>query len=143
MERLAREPNAYIRPSPAAGALGGVARRTREAMLLCEAAGFDVGIVETVGVGQAEVEVDGMVDTFVLLLSRGGGDELQGIKRGVMELADVVVVTKADGDLQAAANRAAADSDHALHLLRPRMAGWSPPVLLTSAVEDVGIDEVW
>src|SRR5204863_3586165 len=103
MDELAKDPNAYIRPSPTGGALGGVARRTREAMMVCEAAGFDVIIVETVGVGQSETEVDHMVDVFVVLVAPGGGDELQGIKRGVMELVDVLVVTKADGELRNAA----------------------------------------
>ncbi len=143
MDQLASEPNAYIRPSPSGGALGGVATRTRETILVCEAAGFDVVLVETVGVGQSEVEVDDMVDTFVLLVAAGGGDELQGVKRGVMELADVVAVTKADGDLLPAARRAASDYRHALHLLRPKFAGWTAEVLLTSAVTGEGVDEVW
>ena len=115
---------AFIRPSPSGGTLGGVARRTREALLLCEAAGHDVVLVETVGVGQSEVAVAGMVDVFVLLLSPGTGDDLQGVKRGIVELADVVVVNKADGDLAAAAERSAADYANALHLLRPRTEGW-------------------
>jgi LAO/AO transport system kinase len=143
MERLARDPQAFIRPSPSGGALGGVARRTREAGLLCEAAGFDVVVVETVGVGQSEIAVADMVDCFVLLAAPGGGDELQGIKRGIMELADVVVVNKADGDLLPAANRAVADYRHALHLLRPKHEGWEVPVLPTSALEGKGIDETW
>jgi len=143
MAALSRSPLAYIRPSPAGPTLGGVARRTREAMLLCEAAGFDVVLVETVGVGQAEVAVAGMVDTFVLLLAPAGGDQLQGIKRGVMELADLVVVNKADGALLPAAQRAAADHGHALHLHRPRSPAWSPEVLLCSAATGAGIDEVW
>jgi LAO/AO transport system kinase len=143
MAALARNPRAFIRPSPSAGALGGVARRTREAMLVCEAAGFEVVIVETVGVGQSEVEVDDMVDTFVLLLAPGAGDELQGVKRGIVELADVVVVTKADGELLPAARRAAADYRQALHLLRPKHPGWVPPVLLASALDNDGVAEVW
>jgi LAO/AO transport system kinase len=143
MERLARHPHAFIRPSPAAGTLGGVARRTREAMLLCEAAGFDIVLVETVGVGQSEVAVADMVDCFVLLVAPGGGDELQGLKRGIIELADVVVVNKADGDLYAAAMRAVADYRHALHLLRPKLPGWEVPVLPVSSLEGTGIDEVW
>jgi LAO/AO transport system kinase len=143
MEDLAKDPNAYIRPSPSGGALGGVARRTREAMLVCEASGFDVVIVETVGVGQSETEVDQMVDVFVLLVAPGGGDELQGIKRGVMELVDVLVVTKADGDLQAAATQAAADYRHALHLLRPKHADRSAAVAVSSALHREGIDRVW
>ncbi|MEO5680465.1 MAG: methylmalonyl Co-A mutase-associated GTPase MeaB [Acidimicrobiales bacterium] len=143
MGGLATSPHAYIRPSPAGGTLGGVARRTREALLLCEAAGFDVVLVETVGVGQSEVAVAGMVDTFVLLLAPGGGDDLQGIKRGVMELADLVVVNKADGDLLGAARQAAADHVHGLHLQRPRSAAWTPEVLLCSATSGDGVDEVW
>jgi LAO/AO transport system kinase len=143
MASLSRSPLAYIRPSPSGTTLGGVARRTREALLLCEAAGFDIVLVETVGVGQAEVAVAGMVDTFVLLLAPAGGDELQGIKRGVMELADLVVVNKADGALLPAAQQAAAEHRHALHLHRPRSAAWSPEVLLCSAATGGGIDEVW
>ena len=114
-----------MRPSPTGGTLGGVARRTREAMLLCEAAGFDVVLVETVGVGQSEVKVAAMVDLFLVLVAPGGGDELQGIKRGIMELADLVVVNKADGDLAAVAAHTAADYAAALHLVRPRIAGWT------------------
>jgi LAO/AO transport system kinase len=143
MERLARDPSAFIRPSPSGGTLGGVARRTREAALVCEAAGFDVVIIETVGVGQSETAVADMVDCFVLLAAPGGGDELQGIKRGIMELADVVVVNKADGDLRPAANRAVADYRHAVHLLRPKHPGWEVPVLPVSALEGAGVDEVW
>jgi LAO/AO transport system kinase len=143
MEGLVRAPDAFIRPSPSSGTLGGVARRTREAMLLCEAAGFDVVVVETVGVGQSETAVDDMVDTFCLLVSPGGGDQLQGIKRGIMELADLVVVTKADGDLAAAANHAASDHASAVHLLRRKSPAWAPEVLLTSAIEGRGIAEVW
>lgn len=143
MGQLSSSPLAYVRPSPAGATLGGVARRTREAMLVCEAAGFDVILVETVGVGQAEVTVAGMVDTFVLLLAPAGGDELQGIKRGVMELADLVVVNRADGVLLPAAQHAAAEHRHALHLHRPRSPAWSPEVLLCSAATGEGIDEVW
>ena len=143
MERLARDPHAFIRPSPSGGSVGGVARRTREAALLCEAAGFDVIVVETVGVGQSEVAVADMVDCFCLIAAPGGGDELQGIKRGIMELADVVVVNKADGDLLPAARRAIADYRQAVHLLRPKHAGWEVPVLATSALEGAGVDEVW
>ncbi|HEY2032140.1 MAG TPA: methylmalonyl Co-A mutase-associated GTPase MeaB [Rhizomicrobium sp.] len=143
MEKLARDPHAFIRPSPAGTTLGGVARRTREAMLLVEAAGFDVVIVETVGVGQSETAVSEMVDLFVLLLSPGGGDDLQGIKRGVMELADLVLVTKADGDLKAAATRAASDYHAALHLMRPKYPSLPPGVLQVSAIEGVGIVEAW
>ena len=143
MERLARDPDAFIRPSPSGGALGGVARRTREAGLLCEAAGFDVVIVETVGVGQSEIAVADMVDCFVLLAAPGGGDELQGIKRGIMELADVVLVNKADGDLEPAARRAVSDYRHAVHLLRPKHDGWAVPVTAISALSGRGVDEAW
>ncbi|HEY1632328.1 MAG TPA: methylmalonyl Co-A mutase-associated GTPase MeaB [Rhizomicrobium sp.] len=141
MEKLARDPDAFIRPSPAGETLGGVARRTREALLLVEAAGFDVVMVETVGVGQSETAVADMVDLFVLLVPPGGGDDLQGIKRGVMELADLVLVTKADGDLLAAANRAAADYHAALHLMRPKYTGVPASVLKVSSLEGVGIGE--
>jgi LAO/AO transport system kinase len=143
MSELARRPEAFIRPSPSGGTLGGVARRTREAMLVCEAAGFDVVLIETVGVGQSEVAVADLVDLFVLLAAPGGGDELQGIKRGIMELADVVVVNKADGDLLPAAGRAASDLRNALHLMRPKRVGWEVPVLLASAVQGDGIPEAW
>jgi len=143
MERLARNPDAFIRPSPSAGTLGGVARHTREAALVCEAAGFDVIVIETVGVGQSEVAVADMVDCFLLLAAPGGGDELQGIKRGIMELADLIVVNKADGDLLPAANRAVSDYRHAAHLLRPKHPGWEVPVLAVSALQGAGIDEVW
>ena len=143
MERLARDPAAYIRPSPSGGSLGGVARRTREAGLLCEAAGFDVIVIETVGVGQSETAVADMVDCFLVIAAPGGGDELQGIKRGIMELADIVVVNKADGDLAPAARREVADYHHAVHLLRPKHPGWSVPVLATSALDGTGVDEAW
>ncbi|HXM00535.1 MAG TPA: methylmalonyl Co-A mutase-associated GTPase MeaB [Rhizomicrobium sp.] len=143
MEKLARDPGAFIRPSPAGETLGGVARRTREAMLLVEAAGFDVVMVETVGVGQSETAVAEMVDLFVLLVSPGGGDDLQGIKRGVMELADLVLVTKADGDLAKDASRAASDYHAALHLMRPKYPAVSPDVLKVSALEGVGIAAAW
>jgi len=143
MELLARDPNAFIRPSPSGGTLGGVARRTREAMLLTEAAGYDVVIIETVGVGQSETAVADMVDMFVLLLSPGGGDELQGIKRGIMELADLIVVNKADGDLVPAARRAQMEYKTALHLMRPKSAVWTPSVLLASSVKGEGLSEIW
>jgi LAO/AO transport system kinase len=143
MEELTRSPLAFVRPSPTGGTLGGVARRTREAMLLCEAAGFDVVLVETVGVGQSEVKVAAMVDLFLVLVVPGAGDELQGLKRGIMELADLVVVNKADGDLGRAAGVTAADYASALHLLRPRMPGWTPRVLQCSALLGEGIDAVW
>lgn len=143
MELLARDPNAFIRPSPAGGTLGGVARRTREAMLLTEAAGFDVVLIETVGVGQSETAVADMVDMFLLLLSPGGGDELQGIKRGIMELADLVVVNKADGDMLPAAKRAKMEYKAALRLMRPKSAHWTPSVLLASSLRGTGIAEIW
>jgi len=143
MEKLSREPRAYIRPSPAGTTLGGVARRTRESMLLAEAAGFDIVLVETVGVGQSETAVADMTDLFVLLASPGGGDDLQGIKRGVMELADLLIVTKADGDLLAAANRAAADYQAALHLMRPKHPGLWPKVLMVSSLAGQGVGKAW
>jgi len=143
MESLTRNPNAFIRPSPAGKTLGGVARRTREAMLLVEAAGFDVVLVETVGVGQSETAVAEMVDLFVLLIGPGSGDALQGIKRGVMELADIVLVTKSDGELKQAAARAASEHAHAVHLMLPRYAGLSAKVLQVSSVEGRGITEAW
>jgi LAO/AO transport system kinase len=143
MEDLSRDERAFIRPSPSGCTLGGVARRTREAMLVCEAAGFDVIVVETVGVGQSETAVADMVDMFLLLLVPGGGDELQGIKKGIVELADAIVVNKADGDLAIAAQRAARDYTNALHLLTPASAAWTVPVLTCSALERAGIDSVW
>jgi LAO/AO transport system kinase len=143
MEQLTRSPQAFVRPSPTSGALGGVARRTREAMLLCEAAGFDVVLVETVGVGQSEVDVAAMVDLFLVLVAPGGGDELQGLKRGIMELADLVVVNKADGDLLATARATASDYAAALHLVRPRTRSWTPRVLTCSALTGAGIPGVW
>tara|TARA_R110002110_G_scaffold107622_12_gene269250 strand:- start:1562 stop:2608 length:1047 start_codon:yes stop_codon:yes gene_type:complete len=143
MELLARNPDAFIRPSPSGGTLGGVARRTREAMLLVEAAGYDVVIIETVGVGQSETAVSDMVDMFILLLSPGGGDELQGIKRGIMELADLVVVNKADGELLPAAKRARMEYQTALRLMRPKSTAWVPAVLLASGLEGEGLMAVW
>ena len=143
MVDLANEPAVFIRPSPGGEQLGGVARHTREAMLVCEAAGFDVVFVETIGVGQSEVAVADMVDLFLLLVPPGGGDELQGIKRGIMELADVVVVNKADGDLAAAAGRTAADYRNAVHLLRPKWRTWATEVLTCSSLEHRGINDVW
>jgi len=143
MERLARRPEAFIRPSPSGGQLGGVAQRTREALLVCEAAGFDVIVVETVGVGQSELAVAGMVDFFLVLLQPGAGDELQGIKRGVLELADGLVVNKADGEWQAAAERARGEYAQALRLLRPLHAEWQPRVLVASARTGAGIPAVW
>jgi LAO/AO transport system kinase len=143
MEMLSRDERAFIRPSPSGGTLGGVARRTREALLACEASGYDVIIVETVGVGQSETAVADMVDMFLLLLVPGGGDELQGIKKGIVEIADAIVVNKADGDLANAAMRAARDYQNALHLLRPNSIHWQVPVLRSSALTNSGIDEVW
>jgi LAO/AO transport system kinase len=143
MPELSHRPEAFIRPSPGSGHLGGVARRTREAMLLCEAAGFDVVLVETIGVGQSEVAVADMVDLFALLVSPGGGDELQGIKRGIMELADLVIVNKADGDLAPAAGRTRADYASAVHLLRPKWHAWATEVLAVSSLTGAGIEDVW
>jgi len=143
MTELGRQPDAFIRPSPSAGTLGGVARRTREVMLLCEAAGHDLVIIETVGVGQSEVGVADLVDLFLLVASPSGGDELQGIKRGIMELADLIVVNKADGDLLPAASRAGADLRHAVRLLRPKRPGWQVPVLIGSALAGPGMHELW
>ena len=143
MDNLARHPAAYIRPSAAGLTLGGVARRTADAIQLVEAAGFDVVIIETVGVGQSETAVSDLTDLFLLLLPPAGGDELQGIKKGVVELADIVVINKADGDLIPAARRAVADYTAALHLLRPISAYWRPPVLATSAATGAGLPEVW
>ena len=143
MERLAQEERAFIRPSPSGGSLGGVANRTREAMLVCEAAGYDVILVETVGIGQSEVAVRSMVDFFLVLLQPGAGDELQGIKKGALELADALVVNKADGDQAIAADRTRIQHGQALSLLRPLSPNWSPVVLSVSALEKRGIDDVW
>ena len=143
MEELSRREAAFIRPSPAGVTLGGVARRTRETMLLVEAAGFDTVLVETVGVGQSETAVSDMVDMFIVLLLPGGGDDLQGIKRGVIELADLIVVNKADGDLKTAAQRSAADYQHALRMLRSPTANWTPEVGTCSAVTGEGVGAVW
>jgi LAO/AO transport system kinase len=143
MERLAQEPAAFIRPSPSGAALGGVAHKTREAMLVCEAAGFDVVMVETVGIGQSEVAVHSMVDFFLVLLQPGAGDDLQGIKKGVLELADALVVNRADGEQRAAAERTRAAYASALGLVRPRSARWTPRVLLASALRGEGVEEVW
>jgi LAO/AO transport system kinase len=143
MELLTREKDAFIRPSPASGTLGGVAARTREAMLLCEAAGFDIVIVETVGVGQSETMAAQMTDMFILLLAPAGGDELQGIKRGIMELADLILVNKADGELKPVAAKAVSEYRLALQLIRPRSAHWQVPVEACSALNDDGIDRCW
>ena len=143
METLSRNPGAFIRPSPAGATPGGVTRHTREAILLCEASGMDVIIVETVGVGQTETAVAGMTDLFLLLLLPAGGDELQGMKRGILELADMVLVNKADGELEPAAGRAAAEYANALRLFRPRISGWTVPVDTCSALTGKGIAGAW
>jgi LAO/AO transport system kinase len=143
MEYLSREPAAFIRPSPSAGTLGGVASHTREALLLCEAAGFDVVMVETVGVGQSELAVAQMTDVFVVLMLAGAGDELQGIKRGLMELADAMAVNKADGDNLRPAERAAQTYRSALRALHPGKHGFKPQVRTCSALHDTGIQQVW
>ena len=143
MARLAVHPDAYIRPSPTSGTLGGVAKATRETIVLLEAAGFDVILVETVGVGQSEVAVANMVDTFVFLTLARTGDQLQGIKKGVLELADIVVVNKADGDHAREANLAARELSSAIRLIYPRETLWRPPVLTMSALEGTGLSELW
>ncbi len=143
MEELARETNAFIRPSPAGNTLGGVARKTRETMLVCEAAGYDVIIVETVGVGQSEITVASMVDFFLLLQIPNAGDELQGIKRGVMEIADAIVVNKAEGDNRTRAELARQQYANALHMLTPKSRNWQVPALLCSALHNEGVDDVW
>lgn len=143
MEELSHDPLAYIRPSPSGGSLGGVANKTRETMLLCEAAGFEVIFIETVGVGQSETLVKGMVDFFLLLMLAGAGDELQGIKKGIMEMADAVVITKADGTNQAATQRAVVEYQNALHLFPPTENGWYPEVKTCSALENRGLYDIW
>ncbi len=143
MDRLSVRPEAFIRPSPSGGSLGGVAHRTREVMLLCEAAGYDIVLIETVGIGQSEVAVASMVDFFLVLLLPSGGDELQGIKKGVVELADALVVNKADGEMQAAAERTRVDYASALDLIRASHEEWRPRALTASALEIRGIAEVW
>jgi LAO/AO transport system kinase len=143
MARLSVDPNAFIRPSPAAGTLGGVASKTRETMLLCEAAGFDVVLVETVGVGQSETVVADMTDFFLALMLAGAGDELQGIKRGLLELVDLIAINKADGDNLGPAKRAAQDYRTALRYMQHRTDDWQVPVLTCSAVKNQGVDEVW
>jgi len=143
MERLSRDDNAFIRPSPTSGTLGGVARRTREAIHICEAAGFDVILVETVGVGQSEVTVSEMVDFFLVLAIAGAGDELQGIKRGILELADMIAVNKADGDNRDRATRAASDYANAMHLITPPGASWEPPVVTCSGLTGAGLEDLW
>jgi GTPase len=143
MARLAVDANAFIRPSPSSGTLGGVAAKTRETMLLCEAAGFDVIVVETVGVGQSETAVADMTDFFLLLMVAGAGDELQGMKKGVVELADMIAVNKADGDNVARAKAAAAEFNSALHILAPRSPTWQPLVMTCSAMSGDGIESLW
>ena len=143
MEKLCQLPAAFIRPSPSGLSLGGVARRTRETMLLCEAAGFDTILVETVGVGQSEITLRSMVDFFLLLLLPGAGDELQGIKKGIVEMADMVAINKADGDNRLLAERARQDQASALHYLQPATAGWSAEVMLCAGLTGEGIPEIW
>lgn len=143
MQSLSKNPNAYIRPTASGNVLGGTSGKTREAMLLCESAGFDVIIIETVGVGQSEVNVRSMVDFFLLLMLAGAGDELQGIKKGIMEMADAIVITKADEDNIQNATKAQADFQHALHLFPSKSSGWTPTVATSSALTNKGIPEVW
>lgn len=143
MEQLSRQPGAFIRPSPSGGSLGGVARKTREAILVCEAAGFDVVLVETVGVGQNEVTVRSMVDFFLVLMIAGAGDEMQGIKKGVIELADALVINKADGDNLPRCTATQAEMKRVLHWLHPATEGWATPALLASSLTRAGVPEVW
>ncbi len=143
MELLSANPKAFIRPSPSGSTLGGVARKTRETIILCEAAGFDIIFIETVGVGQSETTVHSMVDFFLLLMLSGAGDELQGIKRGIMEMADTIVINKADGDNVKRAKLAQQEYKNALHLFPPTESEWYPKVQLTSSIKNTGIEEVW
>jgi LAO/AO transport system kinase len=143
MARLAADPNAFVRPSPSSGTLGGVAAKTRESMLICEAAGYDVVLVETIGAGQSETMVADMTDSFLVLMLPGAGDELQGLKKGVVEVADMIAVNKADGDNVARAKAAAAEYRAALAILSPRSQSWSPPVTIYSALTGAGIAELW
>lgn len=143
MEQLAVDENAFIRPSPSAGSLGGVARKTKEIIILCEAAGYDVVLVETVGVGQSETTVHSMVDFFLLLMLAGAGDELQGIKRGIIEMCDGMAINKADGDNINKAEGAKVQYENALHLFQPSKSGWVPKVLTCSAISNKGIDDIW
>ncbi|MBH23717.1 MAG: methylmalonyl Co-A mutase-associated GTPase MeaB [Myxococcales bacterium] len=143
MSRLAADDRAFIRPSPTQGSLGGVHRKTRETMLICEAAGYDVVLVETVGVGQSEIEVADMVDTYLVLMLAGAGDELQGIKKGILEVADLIAVNKADGENVPAARRARRDYANALRLIHPRSEHWSPPVLTCSGLSGRHLDRLW
>ena len=143
MQELVKDPNAFIRPSPSGESLGGVARKTRESIILCEAAGYDVILVETVGVGQSEIAVHSMVDFFLLLKISGAGDELQGIKRGIMEMADAIVINKAEGDNLRRAQRARSEFERALHLYPPKNTTWIPKVVTCSSIEKTGISEIW
>ena len=143
MQELARDPSAFIRPSPTSGTLGGVSRATRESMILCEAAGYDIILVETVGVGQSETTVAEMVDFFLALMLPGAGDELQGIKKGLLEIADMIVVNKADGSTKNAAERAASEYRRALHILKPISPTWMPPVHTCSAISGDGLADIW
>ena len=143
MQELGRDPDAYIRPSPTSGVLGGVAQATRESMVICEAAGFDVILVETVGVGQSETEVAGMVDFFLALMLPGAGDELQGIKKGLLELVDMIAINKADGAMTEAAGRAAVEYRRALEIITPASPAWRPPVETCSALTGAGLETVW
>ena len=143
MSKLAVNPMAFIRPSPSQGSLGGVHRKTRETLLLCEAAGFDVVLVETVGVGQSETLVSGMVDSYLVLMLAGAGDDLQGIKKGILEVADILTINKADGDNVLKAERARSELAGALRMMRPRDGSWTAPVLTCSALESHGVAEVW
>src|SRR5438105_279028 len=143
MARLGSDPNAFVRPSPSSGTLGGVAAKTRESMLICEAAGYDVVLVETIGTGQSETMVADMTDFFLVLMLPGAGDELQGLKKGVVELADMIAINKADGDNVARAKAAAAEYRAALHILAPKSPHWSPPVVTYSALTEDGIDQLW
>ena len=143
MARLSVDPAAFIRPSPTGGTLGGVARATREAILVCEAAGFDIVLVETVGVGQSEITVAEMVDFFLVLMIAGGGDELQGIKKGVLEIADMIAITKADGDNAHRAEMTAKDYQHALRIITPMNPTWIPPVVTISSAENKGLNDLW
>lgn len=143
MERLSLDPLAFVRPSASANTLGGVARKTRESMVVCEAAGYDIIVVETVGVGQSETAVHGMTDFFLLLMLAGAGDQLQGIKRGIMEMCDGMAITKADGDNATRAERAKGEYTSALHLFPERSSGWHPSVTVCSAIKDEGMDTIW
>ena len=143
MGQLAADANAFVRPSPSSGTLGGVAAKTRETMLVCEAAGYDVVMVETVGIGQSETAVADMTDFFLVLMISGAGDELQGLKKGIVELADMIAVNKADGGNIEAAKQAAAEYRAALNILTPQSSTWIPPVITYSALTDNGIDRLW